>query len=756
MKKKLLMIFLSLAGVVGILAVDKGYVKEQNIYINEVRCWDTPAERNGYYGSSYLELYNASEEEISLDGWYVSNEPKNLKKSQLHDVMIDSKGFVIIYTNGKADSGDSVSFQLSHEGEKIFLSDAAGNLVDKVYVPKQDFGTVYARVTDGAKDWGVKEETTDFSNNEARIVSTKTLETPAFSHESGYYEAAFLLTLDAKAGISIYYTLDGSVPTENSYVYTEPLLIENVSNQPNVCNAVQSVVLEWKDYTPPTYPVDKAVVVRAVAMDQNHQVSDVVTNTYLVGNEKYRNRVILSVVADFDDLFGKQGIFSTGDAWDYYYLSNYQTDIATPNFLQGGRSWEIQGNIEFIENGQETANQKAGIRTQGASTRFGERKRMSLFSREEYSENRYFENLNFDVKKSHAFSLNMSISNAALPELVQDRDVAVAKAKDREKATVFLNGEYWYDAYVLEKYNKYYLEETYDVNRDNVIILKNQSISEGPDNSFEIYGQLLGYVANTDLSDDENYAQLETMADMQSYIDYICANVYLCNMDMSETKNYLLWRTIENEGTDMGDGRWRWMIYDTDCLEWANPRYYDVDSKAEINSFIKSMEYTGVAIDEHLLYSTAKRNGQFCKQFVLSFLDMANVNFSMENVTKVFEEWNSSPGIYGDFFEKRFDYIVPYMAEEFGLTGTLENVTLKVNDSKGGIICLNTTTPDLSKGSWMGRYYTDYPVTVTAIPEEGYEFVGWSGSVTSDSATIEAEILAGGITLEAVFEKTVN
>ena len=94
------------------------------------------------------------------------------------------------------------------------------------------------------------------------------------------------------------------------------------------------------------------------------------------------------------------------------------------------------------------------------------------------------------------------------------------------------------------------------------------------------------------------------------------------------------------------------------------------------------------------------------------------------------------------------------MVEKFDLTGTLENVTLKVNDTAGGTIVLNTATPDLSQGSWTGQYYTDYPVTVTAIPTDGYQFVGWSGSVTSKETTIEADVLAGGIVLEAVFEKT--
>ena len=753
MKKKLLMLSLSLLGVIGVLIVDKGYVIEQNIYINEVRCWDASANRSGYYGSSYIELYNASEQDISLNGWYVSDDPTNLKKSQLYDVKIGAKGFVLLYANEKDGKGDSLSFKLNPTGERIYLSDEGGTLVDKVYVPKQEFGTVYARVTDGAADWAVKEETTDCSNNSAKVLPTRSLKAPVFSHDSGFYEDEFELSLEAEKGQTIYYTLDGSEPTKDSDIYIKPILIENISDHPNVCNSVQKVVLEWEKYMPEMYPVDKAVIVRAVSMDGNDCASEVVTRTYFVNENEYKNKNIVSLVAGYEDLFGDYGIFATGVSYDEAYLDGTLDETIEANFLREGRRWEIPGNMEIMVSGKEVLNQGVGIRTQGASTRLNPRKRMSIFSREEYSGSRYFEGLTFDSKKSHAFSFNGSISNVALPELVKDRNVAV---QDAISTVVFLNGEYWYEAYALEKYNKDYLNEVYGVSPDNVILIKNQEISEGPENSYEIYGELLAYIANTDLSVEENYSVLEEMADMQSYIDYICANVYLCNMDMSETKNYLCWRTMMDDGSDAGDTRGRWMMYDTDCVEWMDWSYYGASEKAAVNSFTETMQFTGMAVNEHLLYSSAKNSEIFRKQFVLSFLDMANVNFSMENVTKVFEKWNSSPDIYGSFFEHRFDYIVPYMAEEFGLTGTLENVTLKINDSNGGTIRLNTTTPDLSKDSWTGRYYTDYPITVTAIPEEGYKFAGWSGSVTSGSDTIEAEVIVGGITLEAVFEKAGN
>ena len=105
MRKKLSIIVLTLAAVGVILAVGKRFWKEQIIFINEVRSWDCAATRDGYYGSDYIELYNASDEDVSLDGWYVSDDVQELKKYRLYDVNIGGKGFTLLFANAKQDSG---------------------------------------------------------------------------------------------------------------------------------------------------------------------------------------------------------------------------------------------------------------------------------------------------------------------------------------------------------------------------------------------------------------------------------------------------------------------------------------------------------------------------------------------------------------------------------------------------------------------------------------------------------------------------
>ena len=130
----------------------------------------------------------------------------------------------------------------------------------------------------------------------------------------------------------------------------------------------------------------------------------------------------------------------------------------------------------------------------------------------------------------------------------------------------------------------------------------------------------------------------------------------------------------------------------------------------------------------------------------------ANKRFTDEDYSE--EDAQREIGELYKFYGNRFDFIVPIMANELGLSGTLEEVTLEVNDLDGGNITLNTITPELnSDNKWTGRYYTDYTVTVTANPKEGYKFVGWEGTYTDASETMEVEVIPSGITVKAIFEK---
>ncbi len=567
---------------------------------------------------------------------------------------------------------------------------------------------------------------------------------PVVSARGGFYDAPFQLELTVQDGMTIYYTLDGSIPTTDSAVYEGGIPLTDRSADANVYNSVQNIVRDWEEYTPDTTPVEKGTVVRAIAVSPWGVGSDVTTETYFVGREFGDADYVLSLTADPDDLFGDAGIYVTGTGYDDWYLDrNTPEATSVANFEN---NIEIEGYLEIYSGDGSSNSQPVGIRIQGASDRDLPKKRFSLFSREEYGGSDIFCLEWFENTPTHSVMLKEYFLDAVAAELLSDRDVAVQRSR---RVKVFLDGEYWYTTNLLERYDQQYFRSHYGVK--DIILLKNNTLQIGSeDPRQESYGEFVAWVSKSDFTDDEQWRELNQKIDLQSYIDYMCANIYLCNIDLSEYKNYLLWRTVSDEGTDYGDGRYRWAIYDIDALSFALP-YFDAPCTGAINNISDDLPFTsGINLNRNVLWKAFMVNEDYRRQFVLSFMDMVNVNFAPQRVEEVLAPYGENLSSCGNFFADRPFYITSYLAEEFGLQGSLERVTLSCDETRG-YIQINTTVPKMTDGSWSGQYFTDYDITVTAVPAEGYTFTGWDGSVQSGQQTVKVPVQAG-VHLKALFE----
>lgn len=720
-------------GVALIVAVVTFVIKDsaqRQLVINEVcsRNDRVITDENGNY-PDYIEIYNPSKWSILLDNYKIADAPDGKDGVDLEEVILLPGSLYLVWV-GQEDANDKMG--ISSGGENLYLLSPAGEVMDKVAVPKLEANTAYARSKDGEKTWQVEVP----SPLEPNDPKKKYLDKPVFSAESGFYEEEFLLQIQGKEGERIYYTLDSSIPNENSMLYTEEILIRNLCEEPNVYTDIPNIVLEWDKNAGASDPVDKAFVVRAIAMDEEGNTSDVVTKTYFVDMEEYREEYVLSLVSDPEDLFGDNGIYVTGKAYDDWYLGITDGYEPLPNFELRGREAEIDTAVGLF---QDTLlmEQQAGLRIQGGSERSGTSKRFSVFARKEYSGNRFFE---YDLfgQKMHAFFMRPDFEDAFVQSLVTDRNVGTLKAIP---AVVFLNGEHWYNTYLREKYNEDFLAFTYNVDSKNV------RLEEG------IPQEIYSFLEEHDLSKEADFEQFCDMIDLQSYIDHLAINIYLCNMDASEYKNYRIWKTTTDTGEGYNDGKWRWLLYDMDCLSWNSIGYYGA-MRHDIDSFAHDKEYAGVAYNQERVYKALRVNETFCRQFVLTFMDLANTNFAAEIVEEQITDWGRDMDWNDGFFAERFEGIMPALVKEFQLKGTLEEITLSMNVPDAGFITINTATPKLKEGSWTGRYYTDYPVTITAIANEGYEFVGWKNEgLETDEVQITVPIEKGGCEWEAVFKK---
>ena len=105
-----------------------------------------------------------------------------------------------------------------------------------------------------------------------------------------------------------------------------------------------------------------------------------------------------------------------------------------------------------------------------------------------------------------------------------------------------------------------------------------------------------------------------------------------------------------------------------------------------------------------------------------------------------------------DFFAGRFAFAMEDLAETFSLTGELTHVTINVISPEGGTVTVNTATLE-DCSVWDGYYYSDFPISVSANPKEGWHFVGWKGDVSGLDKDLTVTLDGGDVSIQAVFEK---
>ena len=721
----------------------KGYFNSQIVLQEICSNNESYALDDGAKIEDYIEIYNAGILPCQIEGLYLSDDKYNLKKISLDGIVLSVGGMSVVSC---ADGGNS--FSVNSDGEDIFLSDENGQILEHVKVGRLENDTAYTKIDTETNEWKVTECTpgVQYSEEDFRLVAM-----PVLSHKSGFYDAEFDLQISGEKDTAIYYTLDGSIPDEGSYLYENAVHVYDKSGEENVWNAIPNTTTDWMEEKIDPTPIPKAFIIRAVAVDYSGRKSDVVTATYFVNRDDLKDKQVVSLIAAPDDLFGaERGIQVTGEAYDTWYINGGVDDEPTTNYRKTGREWEREAVFELFGSAESVFQQKVGIRVQGNSTRNSSKKRLNIYARKEYG-GEPFETPIFENEFApYSVVMHTSFIDAMNQELMQGRNVAYQK---NQPVSYYLNGELWYEGYLREKYSKEYFADYYGIHEDNLIVYKSGEIEEGFETDRVVYQALYDFVQGKDFSDDVLYKELCRMIDVQNYIEFLSANIYTANMDVDDTKNVVMFRAREPEEGKYNDGRWRFALYDMDAVGWTSKRYYEVEEEAAVDSFSQQPRYADMPYNQGALYVALRQNEQFCKQFVLTFMDLLNTNFAVENVSEKLQEHGEDITWLNSFFAHRPDYMKKYLAKEFELTGSLETVTLYNEDESMGTIQINTTTPVIKDGSWTGEYYTDYPVTVTAKPVAGYEFVGWSGSIDSTEITVEVPVTAGGITLKAEFRE---
>jgi hypothetical protein len=778
-------------------------VYSQNIRINEVLASNqsTLADEDEDF-PDWLEVYNSSTDTVQLDGILLLNVSNPDSGWAFPSLKLPPAEFLVVFASGKNRqiTGEPLhtNFKIQASECTLLLIDPNGNLLDSVTTPTLPPDISFGRSPDGSDNWLYYEHPSPGGANNSTLGYSGISGTVSFSHSGGFYTNDFLLNLATdNPDAQIYYSLDGSDPhpdglngqvyayknsyptnpgdpigdtlysAHRSHLYTEPLLIYNRSPEADSMTHKSSTYALTPGYFPDT-PVFKGTVVKARAVKVGCIPGPITTHSFFVhpnGSARYSIPVI-SLSTNPGNFFDyHNGIYNAGVDFDTWRVNNPNSAVnlfRPANYLRSGALAERTIFLELFEPSLQSAplRQAAGMRIHGGATRGFPRKSIRLYARESY-ESGNFEHTIFPDQPYNAYRrlILRNSGNEHNRTLFRDAAIQAIMAPLRfdvqayRPAILFVNGEYWGIHNIRERYDQHYLNRVYGIPGDKVDLLYNNQIADHGDNLH--YAAMLDYINQYGLQDSSQYAHLLTLMDVENFTDYQIANIFARNTDWPQNNIKFFRERRDSFLPDAPygrDGRWRWMMFDTDFGfgYTGTPPIYDN------NTLIHATNPDGATSWSTFLLRSLLENEEFKTYFAVRFTDLLNslllasrteaIIDSMSSAidSEVLEHfarwknpsysfWNAQVNIMRSFATHRPAYQREHLEEFFELETPLW-IQVDVSDEIHGYVQLNTLP--LKTGTagvadqpypWSGDYYQELPVRLEAIPYPGYAFAGWVG-----------------------------
>lgn len=599
----------------------------------------------------WVELYNATDADIDLTGWSLSDDADDRTLYTLEGGTLKAGEYKLIYCSGTDQTAGKkgslyAPFKLDATGETVYLTSPDGVTTDLFAIGKLRKGVSSGRQGEGTATRVFYDAPTPGKANGATVYTGYARE-PVLPMGDGFVAAGQIVSaLSREEGVTLRYTTDGSKPTASSPVFT-------------------------------SLTVSKSTVLRVAAFAEGKLPSDTVTATYLVGDG--HDLPVVCLTADPDDLFSTQsGILVKGDR----YSSSFPYSGA--NFWQ---DWEREANFAYYVEGQKVIDSQVGIKVFGQYSRAYDQKSLAVYFRGDYGADSV--SYPFFVNSDHTTLSSLVLRAGGQDQgMTRIRDAFCSQVmkgssslvfQDWAPVAVYLNGQYWGYFDLREKINAEWLTMYGGIRDENSVdLIKGNRTAKAGTN--EAYLELLDYVKSHDLSRDAYYDYVASRVDIDNYIDYLITEIFFCNGDTGNVKFY-----CEKSDT----GKWRWIMFDFD-MTLRNEALWNRYDMFE-NLFNPSGHGAGNSFSSALQCGLLK-NDEFEQKFIKRFAELLNTNFQPSymrpildgmigqidsEMTRNCERWGK-PATYADWREEvdnlyrivdgRRDHVKKQLIEYFRLT----------------------------------------------------------------------------------------
>ncbi|MEA4927212.1 MAG: lamin tail domain-containing protein [Candidatus Limiplasma sp.] len=515
------------------------------VYISEVMASnDTVVVGTAAVTSDFLELYNASANTVDLSYYGLSDNLNRPRRWQFPQGATIAPGeYKVILLDGNSAMSSyyemHTNFRLTREGgETISFCDPNGRVLDRIPLSLIPTDHSYGRAGGYAGFYYFDQPTPGAVNGTGYYGYAGN---PSFTQRGGEYKGSVQVGINIPKNTAVYYTLDGSIPTENSTVYNAGDLFD----------------------------ISRVTVLRARAFDPSGmlQPSETITQTYLPN--VYHAFPIVSVVCDPQELWDpEKGMLTIGPDVDKSKGIPFKNTV----YREFGKIPRA-GYVEMYQkDGTQTLSQGMEFALQGQYSLDMPQKTFKVKAKAKYGykvfEAKLFEDRPFTEYK--CFVLRNSGNDCVWTRMndgFQSRLIDAFNASTDTPSTVihqawnpvvvYLNGQYWGHYNMRERADRYFIaqHEGLDLSQASEMDVLEASgkLVYGSDKE---YKELIKRVkASSPGTSDKDLQYILDNIDVDNYFDYMAFEMFFGNSDPGNIRFYKL----KTEGS-----KWRWIFYDAD------------------------------------------------------------------------------------------------------------------------------------------------------------------------------------------------
>ncbi|MBN1185737.1 MAG: CotH kinase family protein [Bacteroidales bacterium] len=701
------------AAIMLVLLLSSNPIRSQLI-INEIMATNatTLIETDFYNFEDWVEIYNSGSSSVNLSSYYLSDDVNNLMMWQFPSYTLAAGQYYTVFCD-KMNTGKHTNFGLSADGEVLYLSNTTGEIISSVEYYQQFADISFGRNPLVANEWLYCSTPTPGSANNVNMSVEQSLHAQ-YEIPAGRYTSAQSITL---TGNAIKYTTDGSVPKSNSASYSQPVTISSTG------------ILKTRTYPSEFLP------------------GKTYANTYFINEHPFSLPVVsLSFNPEYfyDDVIGIH-VMGTNGTTGYCGGS-------PANWYQ---DWERAAYFEYFDaQGVKQISQSIGVKMSGGCTRGRDQKSISLYARSKY-DNNDFDYPFFTEKPNLRSFKSLLLRNSGNDQdqtLLRDAFIqALVKGsmdldyQSYQPVIVYFNGKYRGIMNIREKVDEDYFLSNYNIKSDTIDFLeRNAEIIRGTNTD---YNAIISFITSNSMANDANYEWVANQIDIQEYINYNVAEIYIGNADWPQN-NIKYWRKKNG-------GKWRWILFDTD---YGLGFRRTVADHPTFEKLIDNLDVTEPW--STLLFQKLMENEGFKKQFLQTFITQMHSSFHpdwcdfvLDSLSEVIETeipynqakygrnvdtWNGWISTLRDQYNYRYIFMQNYFDTYFNLTSDKVTVAISNENILQGKVEVNNAV--IQHYPFKMSTYKELPLSIKAKPEKGYRFSHWeNNSQTITTTAIPAE-----------------